>query len=302
MSVVSMDKSPSVAEPAVVLASKPQNPQVEALLLFLRNGTAALGLSMMAIIVVMCLIGPGLYGIDPYAIVNVPFAPPGTPGALFGTDFLGRDILAGVLIGGRPTLIVGCVAAAMTIGIGVLIGCMAGYFGGWIDRALMKFTEFFQVLPALLLAMVIVSIFEASLLTITLAIGIVGWPQAARLTRAEFLRIRDLEYVRATRTAGARDFYLIFNTILPGALPPIIVASALTTGGSILFESGLSFLGLGDPNMMSWGVMIGQNRNYLLEAWWTVSIPGIAIFLTVLAISLIGDGINDALNPRMRKR
>jgi peptide/nickel transport system permease protein len=301
MSVISMERARLAAEPQA-LPGRPQNPAREALVQFLRNGTACLGLALLSIMVLGTLFGPLIYGVDPYSIVNIPFAPPGTPGALLGTDFLGRDILAGLLIGGRPTLLVGAVSAAMTVGIGVLVGCIAGFFGGWIDRALMKFTEFFQVLPALLLSMVLVTIFQPSLTTIIIAIGIVGWPQVARLTRAEFLRIRDLEYVRATRTAGARDFYLIFNTILPGALPPITVAAALTTGGSILFEAGLSFLGLGDPNMMSWGVMIGQNRNYLIDAWWTVTIPGIAIFFTVLAISLIGDGINDALNPRMRKR
>ena len=301
MSVVSMDAARPTPEPQA-LPDRPQNPTREALVQFLRNGTACLGLSLLTILVLGTLLGPLIHGVDPYSIVNMPFAPPGTPGSLFGTDFLGRDILAGILIGGRPTLLVGAVSAAMTVGIGVLVGCMSGYFGGWIDRALMKFTEFFQVLPALLFSMVLVTIFRPSLTTIIIAIGIVGWPQVARLTRAEFLRIRDLEYVRATRTAGARDFYLIFNTILPGALPPITVAAALTTGGSILFEAGLSFLGLGDPNMMSWGVMIGQNRNYLIDAWWTVTIPGIAIFLTVLSISLIGDGIIDALNPRMRKR
>ncbi len=302
MSVVSIEKARPEAATPVMQPVAPQHPGREALAMFLRNGPASVGLGLLSIMVLGTLIGPSLYGVDPYAIVNMPFMPPGTPGALLGTDYLGRDMLAGILSGGRPTLLVGGVSAAMTISIGILIGALAGYFGGMTDRALMKFTEFFQVLPALLLAMVLVTIFSPSLPTIIIAIGIVGWPQVARLTRAEFLRIRELEYVRAARTAGARDLYLMFNTILPGAMPPVIVAAALVTGGSILFEAGLSFLGLGDPNLMSWGVMIGQNRNYMLNAWWTVTIPGIAIFLTVLAISLIGDGINDALNPRMRKR
>ena len=234
-------------------------------------------------------------------MVWMPLSPPGD-GTPLGTDYIGRDILAGILVGGRVTLIVGAVSAVMTIVIGVVVGSFAGYFGGRVDAALMKFTEFFQVLPSLLLAMVMVTIFSPSLGTIIFAIGIVGWAQIARLTRAEFMRIGNLEYVKAARAAGARDGYLMFRVILPGSLPPIVVASALVTGASILFEAGLSFLGLGDPNQLSWGLIIGQNQNYLMDAWWTVTCPGIAIFLTVLAISLIGDGINDALNPRARKR
>ena len=166
----------------------------------------------------------------------------------------------------------------------------------------MKVTEFFQILPALLLAMLLVSIFGAKLVTIIFAIGIVSWPQTARLARAEFLRIRKLDYVNAARTAGARNGYLIFAVILPAALPPLIVAAGLAIGAAILFEAGLAFLGLGDPNVMSWGLIIGENRNYLRDAWWTVTLPGIAIFLTVLGISLVGDGINDALNPKLRRR
>ena len=140
------------------------------------------------------------------------------------------------------------------------------------------------------------------LVTIIFAIGIVSWPQTARLARAEFLRIRKLDYVNAARTAGARNGYLIFAVILPAALPPLIVAAGLAIGAAILFEAGLAFLGLGDPNVMSWGLIIGENRNYLRDAWWTVTLPGIAIFLTVLGISLVGDGINDALNPKLRRR
>lgn len=186
--------------------------------------------------------------------------------------------------------------------IGVSIGAMSGYFGGRVDNALMRFTEFFQVLPALLFAMVLVTLFSPSLTIIAIAIGVVSWPQTARLTRAEFLKIKRLEYVTAARAIGAQNGRIMWRVILPNALPPLIVSATLTIGVAILFEAGLSFLGLGDPNTMSWGLMIGANRAYILTAWWPVTFPGIAIFLTVFAVSLIGDGLNDAFNPKLRER
>lgn len=283
-------------------AMKPAHPAKEFARAFGRNQSAILGLVFLCMVFFLTFIGPWVYDVDPYAMVDMPFAPPGGEFAPLGTDYIGRDILAGIISGGKATLAVGGASALISVVIGILIGSFAGYFGGWVDAALIKITEFFQVLPALLLAMLLVSIFGAKLLTIIVAIGIVSWPQTARLARAEFLRIRKLDYVNAARTAGAKNGYLIFAVILPAALPPLIVAAGLAVGAAILFEAGLSFLGLGDPNVMSWGLIIGQNRNYLLEAWWTVTLPGIAIFITVLGISLVGDGINDALNPKLRRR
>lgn len=166
----------------------------------------------------------------------------------------------------------------------------------------MRITEFFQVLPTLLFSMVIVALFGASLTVVTIAIGIVSWTAVARITRAEFLRIRELEYVTASRAAGASNMVLMTRVILPNALPPIIVQAALMVGSAILFEAGLAFLGLSDPNVVSWGQIIGSNRTYILDASFTVTIPGLAIFVTVLSISLIGDGLNDALNPKLRRR
>jgi ABC-type dipeptide/oligopeptide/nickel transport systems, permease components len=166
----------------------------------------------------------------------------------------------------------------------------------------MRITEFFQVLPTLLFSMVIVALFGASLPVITFAIGIVSWTAVARITRAEFLRIRELEYVTASRSVGARDIYLIMQVILPNALPPIVVQATLMVGSAILFEAGLSFLGLSDPNVMSWGAIMGNNRQYILQEGYVLMYPGMAIFMTVLAISLVGDGLNDSLNPKLRKR
>lgn len=270
---------------------------------FLKNRPAVFGLALLSVIVALVLYGYFLHDADPYDIVWMPLTPPGEEaGVWLGTDFLGRDMMTGLLKGGGPTLAVGLSAALITVVIGILTGAVAGYFGGRVDDLLMRLTEFFQVLPALLFAMVLVTLFSPSLWTIAFAIGIVSWPQTARLTRAEFLRIRELEYVTAARSIGAGNGRIIARVILPNALPPLIVSATLTIGVAILFEAGLSFLGLGDPNTMSWGLMIGQNRNYILDAWWPVTLPGLAIFLTVFAVSLVGDGLNDAFNPKLRSR
>ena len=287
----------------VTATTEAQSPLREAWRMFRRNVPALVGTAILLIIVTVTLYGWFIYTGDPYEIVWAPHEPPGvTPEFPLGTDYLGRDLIAGLLVGGGPTLVVGAAAAALTMVIGITLGALAGYFGGWIDNLLMRFTEFFQVLPALLFAMVLVTLFSPSLTMIAIAIGVVSWPQTARLTRAEFLKIRNLEYVTAARAIGAKDGRIMWRVILPNALPPLIVSATLTVGVAILFEAGLSFLGLGDPNTMSWGLMIGSNREYILQAWWPVTFPGLAIFLTVFAVSLIGDGLNDAFNPKLRER
>jgi peptide/nickel transport system permease protein len=187
----------------------------------------------------------------------------------------------------------------ITAAIGLTIGSVSGYFGGHVDTLLMKVTEFFQVLPNLLFAMVLVTIFGPTLFMVTVSIGLASWMNVARLTRAEFMRLKELDFVRSAVTAGATAPRIMIATILPNALPPIIVAAAFDISFAILLEGSLSFLGLGDPNRMSWGLIIGQNKNYVLDAWWTVVFPGSAIFLSVLGVCLMSDGLNDALNPRL---
>jgi peptide/nickel transport system permease protein len=277
------------------------SPGKAALAQFMRSPSGVVGAILLLILVSGTVLGPMVYSIDPLDIAGSPFTPPSAD-AWLGTDYLGRDVMAGLLYGGRATLTVGAVAAVITILIGVTVGALSGYFHGTIDTILVKITEFFQVLPPLLFAMVLVTLFGQNLIVITLAIGSVSWTPAARLTRAEFLRLRNLDFVKASRAAGAGNGHLILKILLPNALAPIIVSATLAIGVAILFQSGLSFLGLGDPNTISWGLMIGQNRNYVLDGWWTVTFPGLAIFLAVLAISLVGDGINDAFNPRLRRR
>lgn len=305
------DPVPSLAseQPATALsdsqvaAIEVLSPTREGWRVFNRNKAARVGLGILIVIIAVMLVGPGIYGVEPFDIATGPFTPPFEQSAAWlGSDYLGRDILAGMVVGGRATLLVGLSAALITVLIGVTVGSIAGFFGGIVDEILMRITEFFQVLPALLFAMVLVALFSPTLGVVAIAIGSVSWPGTARLARAEFMRLRNLEYVSAARTMGASPTRLIFREILPNALPPLIVSATLIVGTAILFEAGLSFLGLSDPNTMSWGLMIGSNRQYVLDAWWAVTFPGIAIFLTVLAVSLVGDGLNDAFNPKLHER
>ena len=278
-----------------------EHPFKEMWRMFFRNKAALSGLGLLLAIIAMALLGPLLYPTDPFDIVWAPLAPPGEEGYLLGTDYLGRDILAGIIHGASATLAVGAAAALCTVCIGLALGAAAGFYGSWVDTVLMRITEFFQVLPPLLFAMVLVTLFSPNLMTISISIGVVSWPSVARLTRGEFLKIREREYVMAARSIGSRNWRIIWRVILPNALPPLIVTATLIIGVAILFEAGLSYLGLSDPNIMSWGFMIGSSRDYIFESWWAVTFPGLAIFLTVLAVSLVGDGLTDAFNPKLRQ-
>ena len=278
------------------------HPSLEALRMFARSPVAVAGLVLFLAILLLSLVGPMVYDADPFEIVAAPLSPPLTEGALLGSDQQGRDVLTGLIYGGRATLTVGAAATLISVVIGIAVGAVAGYFGGAVDEALMRFTEFFQVLPALLFAMVLVTLFSPTLTTVVLAIGVVSWPGPARLTRAEFLKIKQFDFVAAEMAIGARRGRIMWQVILPNALPPLVVSATLAVGTAVLFEASLSFLGLGDPNRMSWGLMIGSSRSYMLSSWWAVTFPGLMIFLTVLAVSLIGDGLNDALNPKLRER
>ena len=290
------------AKPTATVEEKAQSPMSEAWGMFRRDHAAMAGFVVLLLVLIAGLLGPVIYPGDPFEMVWAPFSPPGEEGYWFGTDYLGRDLFLMIVYGARVSIAIGIAAAFITVVIGITVGALAGFYKGWVEEVLMRLTEFFQVLPTLLFSMVIVALFGASLPMITFAIGLVSWPPVARITRSEFLRIRELEYVTAARASGASNVKIIFGVILPNALPPIIVQAALMVGSAILFEAGLSFLGLTDPNVVSWGQIIGSNRQYILDSSYTVTIPGLAIFVTVLAISLVGDGLNDALNPKLRKR
>ena len=278
------------------------SPTREAWTMFARNPSAIAGMVLLGLILLITMVGPWVMNADPFEIRVAPLTPPFSSEAWLGSDYLGRDVLTTLVYGGRATLFVGATAALLSVIIGITVGALAGYYGGRVNSLLMRVTEFFQVLPSLLFAMVLVTVFSPTLLIVTLAIGLVSWTSTARLTRAEFLKLKELEFVRAARAIGSQDSRIIWKVILPNALPPLVVSATLAVGSSILFEAGLSFLGLSDQNQMSWGLMIGSSRQYLLDSWWAITFPGAAIFITVLAVSLIGDGLNDALNPKLRER
>ena len=268
-----------------------------------RNRGAVIGLALLALVVLVAVLAPLLYQQSPWRMVQRPFLPPmALDGFWFGTDTLGRDIGAGLAHGARVSLLIGLVSTVVALAIGIPLGAVAGYFGGRWDDALMRFTEFFQTIPSFALAIVIVAILEPSISSIVLAIALVSWPPVARLVRGEFLSLRSREYVQAAILSGLSPAAIIFRQILPNSLSPIIVLASLMVASAILLESALSFLGLGDPNVMSWGYMIGAGRTVLRQAWWICVFPGLAIVLTVLALNLIGEGLNDALNPRLARK
>jgi peptide/nickel transport system permease protein len=268
---------------------------------FFNNKAGVFGLIVFSLVLLTTFFGPLFYPVNPFEIVGKRFLPPGGSFPL-GTDYLGRDILAGIVYGAKTSFSVGIMAAALIMTIGILFGALAGYHGGLIDNVLMRVTEFFQVLPSLILAMVLVALFKPSRGCIILAISVSSWPVIARILRAEFMSLRERDFVTASKAMGATNTRIIWRVILPNALPSIIVNASLAVGIAILFEAGLSFLGLGDPNVMSWGYMIGSSRIYIRHAWWTVTFPGLAIFLTVLSLSVIGDWLNDFLNPKVKGR
>lgn len=254
------------------------------------------------LLVFVAVFGPYLYPANPFSIVDRPRIPPFvTMKVPLGTDHLGRGVLAGLVHGALVTLEVGVGAALFTVVIGVAVGAIAGFYGRRIDAVLMRVTEFFQVLPPLLLAMVLVVVFSPTTLTVIGAIGVTSWPPVARVTRAEVLSIKEREFVTASRAVGASDWHLVWRVILPNVYPSIIVLSTLLVGTAVLFQAALSFLGLTDQNVMSWGLMIGQSRDYIFSTWWAVTLPGLAIVLTVLSISFIGDGLSDFLTQRGRR-
>lgn len=269
---------------------------------FLRHPSGVIGLVILLAVVAIAALAPALFPDSPWDMAGAPFQPPLSDDLPLGSDTLGRNIAAGIAHGARVSLTIGIASTLAALGIGVTIGMVAGYFGGRIDDALMRFTELFQTIPSFVLAVVLVAILTPSIATIIGTIAIVSWPPLARLTRAEFMSLKSREFVEAARCQGESGLAIVGRHILPNALSPIIVTGSLTVASAILLESALSFLGLGDPNLMSWGFMVGAARTVIRQAWWMSVFPGLAILLTVLAINLLGEGLNDALNPRIARK
>jgi len=269
--------------------------------LFFAKPSTIVAFAVFVAIVVIALAAPLLFARGPFTIVGMPLLPPGAPGLLAGSDVLGRDMAVGLAYGARISLLVGIASSIGAVGIGILFGAVAGYYGGLVDELLMRVTEFFQIIPSFVLLMVLVTFLQPSLGATVIGIALVSWPQVARVVRGEFLSLKAREFVQAARTLGMRDSRIILTQILPNALPPILVVGSMMVGSAILTESALSFLGLGDPNLLSWGSMIGGSRSAMWVAWWTTVLPGLAIMATVLSLNFISDRLNDALNPRRQR-
>jgi len=267
-----------------------------------RNKSAVFGLVVIVLVVLMAGFADLLYAFDPFRLAGKPLSSPGTNGFLLGSDSLGRDVAAGIVHGAKTSLLIGLVATMVAVFIGVLFGAFSGYYGGRLDDLLMRVTEIFQTIPSFIFAILLVAIMKPSIASIVIAIAVVSWPGVARLVRGEFLALKNREFVQACHTLGMNDLRIMMREILPNCLSPIIVVGSLMVATAILIESGLAFLGLGDPNIMSWGFQIGAGRTMLRSAWWVCTFPGIAILITVLAINLVGEGLNYALNPRLRER
>lgn len=258
---------------------------------------ARLSIGFIGFLLLTTLIIPQFLHGDPLGLTDDILQPPSATHWL-GTDDLGRDILVEIIYGTRVSLVIGCVAAMATAVAGIAIGGIGGFFGGPTDGALMRLAEFFQVMPTFILAVVIVALAGPGLMHIVVVITLLSWPQTARVVRGEVLRLSRLDFVDALRCVGIVDWRILAFEIIPNAVGPVFALGALIVGNAILLEASLSFLGLSDPGVISWGRMLNAGQRFLFSAWWLSVFPGIAIFMTVLAFNLLADGLRDMFDPR----
>lgn len=266
---------------------------------FFRSLEAWVGGLLLASVLLMALLAGTLYPGDPLEMVAQPFLWPGDdPQFLLGTDSLGRDVAAGIFHGARVSLQIGVIAVMVSLVLGLIAGASAGYFGGKTDRIITRISELFQTFPAFLLVVVLVAIGHPTVNYIAGAIGVASWPMIARLVRAECRLLRHQEFILAAQTLGYSPVRILFRELLPNLLPTLIVTLSVMMASAILTESSLGFLGFSDPNRISWGGMIGDGRQSLQNAWYLAVLPGSALAATILALNLLGDALNDRLNPR----
>jgi peptide/nickel transport system permease protein len=267
-----------------------------------RDRLALAGLTVVVALYLIAVLAPLLAPYDPIAQGDLVRGsrPPG-PDHWLGTDQLGRDVLSRIVYGARISLAIASIAVGIALVLGSLLGAVAGYLGGVVDAAIMRFTDMVMAFPRLVLLIMIIALFEPSVTLIVLVLGLTQWPGTARLVRGEVLSLREQEFVQAARALGFGRGRIIVRHLLPNVLAPVIVAATLGIGNTIVLEAGLSFLGIGvQPPTPSWGALVADGRQSLLGAWWVATFPGLAIVVTVLAFNLVGDGLRDALDPRLR--
>lgn len=265
-----------------------------------RNNLAMAGLILVSLLLVVAALAPWIAPHDPF-VQNLSnrLQPPGTPGYWLGTDDFGRDILSRIIHGARITLyIIGLVAVTAPV-LGLLVGTVAGYFGGWVDAVLMRLTDIFLAFPRLILALALVAVLGPGIENAVLAIALTAWPPYARVARAETLTVRSSDYIAAIRLQGAGAARIIWGHVVPMCLPSVIIRVTLDMAGVILIAAGLGFLGLGvQPPLPEWGLMISSGRKFLFEQWWVATMPGLAIVIVSLGFNLLGDGLRDVLDPK----
>ncbi|MHC8333800.1 ABC transporter permease [Pseudomonas sp. LB3P25] len=267
-----------------------------------RNPVVLTGAGILILTLAIALSADHFFPGDPMDMVAAPLLWPGAdPAYPLGTDSLGRDVASSLAYGARASLLIALSATLLSVTLGVAVGALAGYHGGRLGDVLMRITEVFQTVPSFLLVIVIVAIGNPTVNIIALAIGISSWPTVARLIRAEFRTLREADFVTAARSQGFNNRTIILREILPNALAPLVVTASILVASAILIEAGLAFLGMSDPNKPSWGGMIGSGREQIASAWYLTALPGLAIIVVVLAFNMLGDGLNDALNPRLRR-
>ena len=260
----------------------------------LRRPVGVVGLVLAGVFVVTGVVGPAMVPHDPFAVVGPSLSAPSLAHPM-GTDALGRDLLSGVVVGARTSLVVAVVVGAVVMAIGVVVGTLSSWWGGWADDVLMRLTELFQVLPRFFLAVVVIAIFGSSVLLLIVVLGLTSWPLLARVLRAEVLVLKHREFVDAARVAGASPARLVLREILPNALPAVSAFLGLILAQVLLIEASLGFIGLGDPNVVSWGYLASQSQRFLRVAWWMSLFPGLAIATAVLGLNLVSDALSDLL-------
>ncbi len=266
-----------------------------------RNRMAMTGLILVLGLFAVALLAPWLAPYDPTQIDLQQILLPPSPAHLLGTDTLGRDVLSRIIFGARISLMVGFVAVGIATLIGLLVGALAGYYGGMVDAVLMRLVDLMLCFPTLFLILAVIAVLGPSIWNIMVVIGVTNWMGVARLVRAEFLSLREREFVTAARALGASDARLIWRHLLPNALTPVMVSATLGVAGAILTESALSFLGLGvQPPTPSWGNILTMGQDNIEIAWWLSVFPGLAILVTVMSYNLLGEGIREAIDPRLR--
>ncbi len=266
---------------------------------FARRPSALVGVFVLLILIFCTVFAPFLTDYNPVEPDTLSRLEPPSSEHLFGTDNLGRDVFARTLFGARVSLIVGPASTAIAIFIGLAVGCVSGFYGGRVDLVLQRIVDVVMCMPAIFLILVIIAFVGPAISTTILVIGLVYWTAPARIIRGEFLALRDRDFVEAAKAVGMKEFRVMWRHILPNALPPLIVQTSLFIAQAILIEAALSYLGLGaQPPVPSWGNIMTDGGRVLHRAWWVATFPGIGLFLTVLSLNLVGDGLRDALDPK----